>query len=191
MDQKFNIEDHKSLKNNPFTVPEGYFQDLPAAINRHKLLPKETGFSVPEGYFEKLPGQVRASVSLPEGYFENLADRIKERIREEEQDVPVILLQRNSTRTYWAIAAGMALMIGFSSLFFYLNNTTNTNSGDILLSDASKALVIENPEQYNIDESALLEEMGVSMEETTSAEDAEDVLMESAAELGSEIIETE
>lgn len=191
MDGNFNIEDHKSLKNNPFGVPEGYFETMKDGILFLKELPKEDGFTIPVGYFEKLPARIHAARTVPEGYFDSLAERIKSRIREEENNVPVISLERRSTRMYWGIAAGMALMIGFSSLFFYLNSNTNMNAGDILLSESSKALVIENPEQYNIDESALLEEMGVSMEETTNAEETEEILLESEADLGSEITETE
>ena len=126
---------------------------------------------------------------LPDGYFNDLADRIKSRIAAEEQEVKVITLEHKSnTRTYWAIAASVAIVFGISSFLFYMNSTSNA---DILLSENTKTNIIENPDLYNIDEASMLDEMGISEEEAGDEQNAEELLLDSETELGTEINETE
>ena len=98
-----------SLRANPFTVPESYFEELPKHIISNIKLEMQgfkdyKGFVVPEGYFETLASQ---SISLPkldlfnkkedyatpEGYFENLSDQLLSQIKldkfkSEESTVP-------------------------------------------------------------------------------------------------------
>lgn len=101
------LNDYMSLKqvnpNNPFTVPEGYFDSLNEQIlSKIKLeeLKKnvpETGFIVPENYFEELAGNITSRIAIeeildkeesgfavPHGYFENLEQQIQSRIMVEE-----------------------------------------------------------------------------------------------------------
>ncbi len=84
----------------PFTVPEGYFETLPAQISsaiQLDQLPSMSGFSVPEDYFAHLSDRIEAHVSLekirllanetpafdtPSNYFETLSSRIMERVSE-------------------------------------------------------------------------------------------------------------
>ena len=230
MSKSFNIEENKKLKENPFTVPDGYFEGLSAQINFRKGLPETDGFTVPKNYFESLPGsilgkikleeaghenpflvppayfeelpdQIKATIAfhqlnklkedahaLPEGYFNTLADRIKSRIAAEEGDVKVIVMKRSSTRSYWAIAASVAILIGFIGVFYLSSAPTDTN---ILLSENTKTQIIENPDLYNIDEASMLEEMGISEEEAGNEQDAEEFLLESETEIGTDINETE
>ncbi|CAN5154936.1 hypothetical protein BH09BAC6_BH09BAC6_31450 [soil metagenome] len=103
------LDEYMSLKQitpgNPFTVPQGYFDDLSERIISYKNLtelkeniPAE-GFTIPESYFEELAGNIQSRIALeealsldegknaftvPEGYFENLAGQIQSRIRVEE-----------------------------------------------------------------------------------------------------------
>jgi hypothetical protein len=101
------LNDYPSLKQvnpeNPFTVPEGYFDSLDERIlSRIKVeelknqIP-DTGFTVPENYFEKLTGNIQARItvegaldkeetafSVPDGYFEGLSEQIQSRIFVEE-----------------------------------------------------------------------------------------------------------
>ncbi len=89
--------------NNPFTVPEGYFDSLNervlANVKMEELkngLP-DAGFTVPENYFEELSGNILARISIeealdkeatgfvvPDGYFDNLQQQIQSRIFVEE-----------------------------------------------------------------------------------------------------------
>jgi hypothetical protein len=101
------LNGYMSLKqvnpNNPFTVPEGYFDGLDEQVlSKIKLeelrnsIP-ETGFAVPENYFEDLAGNIRSKIAVeealdkeaagftvPEGYFDNLEQQIQSRIIVEE-----------------------------------------------------------------------------------------------------------
>jgi len=101
------LNEYMSLKqvnpNNPFTVPEGYFDSLDEQIlSKIKLeemrnsMP-ETGFAVPENYFEDLAGNIQSRITVeealdkeaagftvPDGYFDNLEQQIKSRLFVEE-----------------------------------------------------------------------------------------------------------
>src|SRR5581483_6320746 len=94
------LKDYMSLKqvnpNNPFTVPEGYFDGLDERIlakiklaELKKSIP-ESGFSVPENYFDDLTSNIQARINIeealdkeatgftvPEGYFDELANNIQ------------------------------------------------------------------------------------------------------------------
>jgi len=99
------INDYMSLKqvnpNNPFTVPEGYFDSLNeiilSKIRLEELKNNSTGFTVPENYFDELAGNIQARINLeealdkettgftvPENYFDELASNIQSRINLEE-----------------------------------------------------------------------------------------------------------
>ncbi|MBS1529377.1 MAG: hypothetical protein JSU01_03640 [Bacteroidetes bacterium] len=101
------LNEYMSLKqvnpNNPFTVPEGYFDSLDEQIlskiklEELKTNTTDSGFTVPEGYFDELTGNIRSRIaveealdkeatgfSVPDGYFENLEQQIQSRIFVEE-----------------------------------------------------------------------------------------------------------
>jgi hypothetical protein len=101
------LNDYMSLKQvnraNPFTVPDGYFDDLTDRIVSYKNLDElknngaSDGFTVPENYFEELTGNIQSRINIdsavssedmgfivPDGYFENLEQQIKSRIFIEE-----------------------------------------------------------------------------------------------------------
>src|ERR1700761_1298481 len=90
------LNDYMSLKqvnpNNPFTVPEGYFDSLDEQIlSKIKLEElKGNGFTVPDGYFDELAGNIQSRIAVeealdkeavgfavPEGYFGNLEQQIQ------------------------------------------------------------------------------------------------------------------
>jgi hypothetical protein len=101
------LNDYMSIKqvnpNNPFTVPEGYFDSLDERIlskirleELKKSMP-ESGFSVPENYFEDLTTNIQARINIeealdieatgftvPKGYFDELTNNIQSRITIEE-----------------------------------------------------------------------------------------------------------
>ncbi|HEY0245980.1 MAG TPA: hypothetical protein VGC01_10490 [Mucilaginibacter sp.] len=99
------LNDYQTLKqvnaNNPFTVPDGYFNELgqriTSAIKLDELknsMPL-TGFTVPENYFEQLNGNIQSRINIenavntdhgftvPENYFEQLSGNIQSRINVE------------------------------------------------------------------------------------------------------------
>jgi hypothetical protein len=101
------LNDYMSLKqvneNNPFTVPEGYFDSLQERILSNIKVDElknnlpETGFAVPENYFDDLAENIQARIriedaldkgtegfAVPGGYFENLHKQIQSRIFVEE-----------------------------------------------------------------------------------------------------------
>src|ERR1700743_2968337 len=88
------LDDYMSLKqvneNNPFTVPEGYFNELEqqvmSFIQLDGLKKGDQGFTLPENYFEELGDTINArsrveealgkeetAFAVPEGYFDNLS----------------------------------------------------------------------------------------------------------------------
>ncbi len=107
MEPKDWINDYEALKQvskaNPFTVPEGYFDDLYARIASLKNITAVNEnnpngrFTVPEGYFDELNANIHSRIALeqalpaagtgftiPEGYFDELASNIQSRIAIEE-----------------------------------------------------------------------------------------------------------
>lgn len=83
----------------PFTVPAGYFEELPDLVNSRLYIETGNGkgtdgFMVPDQYFEELSSRIKTSVAidniktripsegfaLPDGYFEGLSARINQRL---------------------------------------------------------------------------------------------------------------
>ena len=101
------LNDYMSLKqvnpNNPFTVPDGYFDELEQQIVSYIKLDElktgspSNGFAVPENYFDKLSNNINARIAIeeaadkettgftvPEGYFDELSQNIQSRVAVEE-----------------------------------------------------------------------------------------------------------
>ena len=101
------LNDYVSLKqvspNNPFTVPEGYFDELEQQIVSYIKLDElktgspSNGFAVPENYFDELSNNINSRIAIeeiadkettgftvPEGYFDELSQNIQSRIAVEE-----------------------------------------------------------------------------------------------------------
>ena len=97
------LNEYMSLKqvnpNNPFTVPDGYFDELEQQIVSFIKLDElkngapAQGFAVPENYFEDLSNAINARITveqaldkeatgfiIPEGYFDELSQNIQSRI---------------------------------------------------------------------------------------------------------------
>jgi hypothetical protein len=107
MENKEWLNDYPALKqvnkNNPFTVPTGYFDELGKRITARIYLEELknkmplSGFTVPENYFEELNSNIQSRVNIektlgtentgftvPENYFEELSSNIQSRIFVEE-----------------------------------------------------------------------------------------------------------
>jgi len=103
MENKDWLNDYMSLKQvnplNPFTVPEGYFDNLEAHVMSLKNLDEliintpANGFTVPEGYFDELANNIQSRITIettlnnedtgfavPEGYFSELTNNIESRL---------------------------------------------------------------------------------------------------------------
>jgi hypothetical protein len=101
------LNEYPSLKqvksNNPFTVPEGYFNELEQQITSLVKLDElkkdaaSEGFTVPENYFDELSAHIQSRIKIeevldkdtaghtvPAEYFENLSQQIQSRIMIEE-----------------------------------------------------------------------------------------------------------
>lgn len=105
------LNDYPSLKQvnqaNPFTVPEGYFDNLQDCIASLKTIDEfksemhKAGFSVPENYFNNLQETIQSRIFLenhidknnsgytvPDGFFETAAKQISRRVLVE--DTPLL-----------------------------------------------------------------------------------------------------
>ena len=97
------LDEYMSLKqvnpNNPFTVPDGYFDELEQQIVSYIKLDElktgspSNGFAVPENYFDELSNNINARIAIeeaadkeaagftvPEGYFDELSQHIQRRV---------------------------------------------------------------------------------------------------------------
>ena len=99
------LNDFEPLKkvnpNNPFTVPDGYFNELNERIVSVIRLDDlkqnaQQDFTVPENYFNELSGQIMSRINIeqalnqptgfttPDNYFEQLTAQIESRVKVEE-----------------------------------------------------------------------------------------------------------
>ena len=124
----------------PYSVPAGYFNDLPGrthrmAVQNEEALPvwgKAPSFSTPEGYFEGLTANIMNTIkaehspafttrempySVPAGYFETFPARALQAAKKAtpvKKHATQIPLGRNSIRQIrWAAAAVLLICIGF------------------------------------------------------------------------------
>lgn len=132
-------------KDNPFTVPEGYFNTLSEQLKSRALIESKqikdsAGFTVPEAYFTGLSQRIQGRIvlestlsknkeqglQLPESYFETLSDRIQARIG-----------KKKSHWLSYAAAACITMVIGS---VIYFNSSQYTISRK--LSDVSDQEII-------------------------------------------------
>jgi hypothetical protein len=101
------LNDYMSLKqvnpNNPFSVPEGYFDSLDEQVlskirlDELKSSAPGPGFTIPDGYFDELTSNIQSRIIIeetagkeetgflvPDGYFDELQQQIQSRIFIEE-----------------------------------------------------------------------------------------------------------
>ena len=144
---------------------------------------KRNPFSVPDGYFENLTEQIQTRIALsempkaeniftvPENYFDKLQSRITDRIAasEPKREAKVIPLWRRNIVKY-ASAACFLLMASFG-IYFY-QNSTNT------VQQVQSAETVNEQMLYDIDESTIIDHLETqnatsSNIKTTSASDTE------------------
>jgi negative regulator of sigma E activity len=178
-------------KRNPFSVPDGYFENSDEVIfsavflDGLKQKTNNNNFEVPQHYFEELTERIQTHIALaempkaentfavPENYFDTLQNRITNRIAasEPKKEAKVIPLWRRNIIKY-ASAACFLLMASFG-IYFYQNGSTNTGQQV----QSSEAIVNEQL-LYDIDESTIIDHLETqnttsSNIKTTSASDTE------------------
>jgi negative regulator of sigma E activity len=177
-------------KRNPFSVPDGYFENCDEAIfsavflDGLKQKTSDNNFRFPQNYFEDLTERIQTRIALsempkaenafavPENYFDNLQSRIAERIAasEPKKEAKIIPLWRRNIVKY-ASAACFLLMASFG-VYFYQNGSTTT------VQQVQSAEAVNEQMLYDIDESTIIDHLETqnttsSIKKTTSASDTE------------------
>ncbi len=176
-------------KRNPFSVPEGYFEDCEEAIfsvvflDGLKQKTSSNNFEVPQNYFQNLTERIQTRVALegipkaehafsvPENYFDNLQSRIAKKIAlsEPQKVARVIPLWKRSIVKY-ASAACFLLMVSFG-IYFYQNSSI-TGVQQVQSADAINEQML-----YDIDENTIIDHLEAqptaSSNNKTSASDTE------------------
>jgi hypothetical protein len=177
-------------KRNPFSVPDGYFENCDEAIfsavflDGLKQKTSDNNFEVPQNYFEDLTERIQTRIALaempkaenafgvPENYFDNLQSRITDRIAasEPKKEAKIIPLWRRNIVKY-ASAACFLLMASFG-IYFYQNGLPAT------VQQVQSAEAVNEQMLYDIDESTIIDHLETqnttsSIKKTTSASDTE------------------
>ena len=175
-------------KNNPFTVPNNYFESVEEIVHSNIFLDglKEKAnnrdFAVPQDYFESLTERIETNIRLselpiaantfavPENYFESLQGRISDRIAAEapQKVAKIVPLWRRSLVKY-ASAACFVLIASFGA-YFYQNSST------IPVTQTQPADLSSEQMLYDIDESTIIEHLeaqNTTASKTTSISDTE------------------
>ncbi|MGN8058288.1 hypothetical protein ACTJKN_18545 [Pedobacter sp. 22163] len=167
-------------KHNPFSVPDGYFENCDEAIisavflNGLKQKTSNNNFEVPQNYFEDLTERIQTRIALsempkadqafavPENYFDTLQSRIADRIAasEPKKEAKVIPLWRRNIVKY-ASAACFLLMASFG-VYFYQNGSTNA------VQQVQSAEAINEQLLYDIDESTIIDHLEAQNNTTSS-----------------------
>ncbi len=127
----------------PFTVPQGYFEDLSNNLKSRALIESmrfndKDGFNVPHNYFEELPARIEASLSvgnirslapsegfiLPQGYFSELSERINLRLEDtSNRKTPV----RRLVTSWVGYAAAACITVMIATGIYFNSGTYNFN----------------------------------------------------------------
>lgn len=150
-------------------VPHNYFDELEDNIKTRLTLQdyKNQSFSIPENYFELSPTQIKTSVYLldikgndvfdiPENYFESLAVKTASKLRLEETKTSALNIFAIYSKAKYLSAA--AALIGICLLsYFVFNSKALGNANCIQLTALDKTNIVNNPSDYGIDESVIIE----------------------------------
>jgi hypothetical protein len=188
----------KLPRTNPFTVPEEYFETLPAHINSaiyfDKLKDLEAGLNipVPAGYFEQSKQNIYSRIAeenikglvqedgftVPEGYFTNLNSRITAQLTlpEQQKRTKVFKLWHSRAMKY----ATAACIVIISSVGIYMNYQGNDRN----VSKAAITTVASGEEQdlFDIDEQAVIDQIqtensGQAANTTATQSEMEDYIL--------------
>jgi len=137
----------KRFKENPFLVPDNYFDNLEEQILAVSKLPAQKtaeSFKAPEGYFEDMNAKILSQIAIsgasaqnnfevPDQYFEDLSTKILEKTKKP-ATAKVIKF------SFVKYAAAAVLLIA-TTLGTYLYQTTNKNVSDKLANIPEQEIV--------------------------------------------------
>lgn len=168
-------------KRNPFSIPDGYFENCEEAIfsaiflDGLKQKTDKNNFEVPQHYFEDLTERIQTHIALseipgaekaftvPDNYFDTLQSRIAGKIAntsKPQREAKVIPLWRRNIVKY--VSAACFLLLASFSIYFY-------QSGSVSVSQSSPSAEAMVNEQllYDIDESTIIDHL--ETQNTTSS----------------------
>ncbi len=134
------MDNNLENKDHSYSVPEGYFEQLPVQIRNGIFLEKlkakvaDTGFNTPIGYFDELTKQINTeiiadrlktitpiseSASVPVNYFEQLqANILSKTVDQTKKKQPTIIRLLHSSILKYASAACF-IILSATGLYFY------------------------------------------------------------------------
>lgn len=189
----------KLPKTNPFTVPQEYFENLPAHVNSAIYLDAlkqhapDMDMSVPAGYFEQSKENILSRIAeenikelvqedgfaVPEGYFSNLNSSIMAQLAEpkKKQQKPTIFKMWHSRAMKYATAACIVII---SSVALYMNYEGNNQN--VSKVHTNSVAMGEEQDLFDIDEQSVIEQVqtdksGQAANTTASQSEMEDYIL--------------
>ncbi|SDG94166.1 hypothetical protein SAMN05421827_11380 [Pedobacter terrae] len=179
-------------KRNPFSVPDGYFENSDEAIfsavflDGLKQKTSDDNFEVPQHYFDNLAERIQTQIVLsempkaekafavPENYFDTLQSRIADKIAttsEPRKEAKVIPLWRRNIVKY--VSAACFLLMASYGIYFYQNGSVS-----VAQPSSSAEAIVNEQLLYDIDENTIIDHLETqnttsSNIKTTSASDTE------------------
>ncbi|WP_316822387.1 hypothetical protein [Pedobacter gandavensis] len=139
----------------PFSIPEGYFEELPEQIHEAIFLDQlktsspESGFNAPEGYFESLSTKIQTEIvgyTVPQDYFQQLQDKINQKTTHKKVAKTIRLWHSKSLK--YASAACFVMVTAVGMYFYQYTNSTPPISVDTateqMLFDIDENTIIEH-----------------------------------------------
>jgi hypothetical protein len=153
-------------------VPEGYFENLPAMMQKlaylETLKTNDSGFLVPENYFEENHAALTSLAGL-----EALSRKNENPFSVPPKDVRVVPLPRSKNHLIrYMAAAGIALLFTLGVYLF-----SSDSQRDFTLSEKAKNNILENPGLYHLDEQLLLEGFDLEAGSSNTESDLEDYIL--------------
>ncbi|UKT62523.1 hypothetical protein [Pedobacter mucosus] len=179
-------------KRNPFSVPNGYFENGEEDIFNSIFLDglkqniKNNNYEVPENYFEELSDRIVTNIKLseiikvdqsfavPNNYFDTLQNKITDKIAasESKKKAKVISLWGKNLVKY-ASAACFLLVASFGIYSYQNNNNTTIHLSETRIADLASEQLL-----YDIDESTIIEHIEAQQTTTSKTVSASDTEME-------------
>jgi hypothetical protein len=160
-----------------FSVPEGYFENLPVQITNAIYLDKlkaetaETGFDVPTGYFAKLNQQINSEIvaerlktiapvkeyaPVSVNYFEQLQANILAKTVEQSKKQPTKIVRLWHSAMLKYASAACFIIVSATGLYFYQQQQHSTKlaysdmATDQMLYDIDEQVIIDHIEANDL-----------------------------------------
>lgn len=188
----------KLPRTNPFTVPQEYFETLPAHVNSaiyfNRLKDLEAGLNipVPAGYFEQSKQNIYSRIAeenikdlvqedgfaVPEGYFANLNSRISAQLTSPAQQKRTKIFKLWHSRAMKYATAACIVII--SSVGIYMNY--QGNGQNVSKSAVTTVATSEEQDLFDIDEQAVIDQVqtedpGQAANTTATQSEMEDYIL--------------